>query len=240
MVSMGDLAASGGYYIAAPADVVFAEPSTMTGSIGDLRGSRSNAAPAGDIARHQRRDQPPRRPRRLPVALPAVDRGGAEDGHGQDALPLRPVPRHRARTAARSRGLTVGASVDELGRGQVWTGALAQSVGLVDKLGGLAAAIDEAVAPRPASPSAATSCRRSRCCRAPKAGLLRHLAGAADEVEARRAGRPCDRPRSSDARRSCAPPCACSRPRCSRRQRRPGAAPLRHRPALTRRAAPVV
>ena len=42
-----------------------------------------------------------------------------------------------------SRGLTV-ARVDELGRGQVWTGALAQSVGLVDRLGGLADAIDEA------------------------------------------------------------------------------------------------
>ncbi len=34
VVSMGDLAASGGYYIAAPADVIYAEPSTMTGSIG--------------------------------------------------------------------------------------------------------------------------------------------------------------------------------------------------------------
>ena len=40
--------------------------------------------------------------------------------------------------------LTV-ARVDELGRGQVWTGALAQSVGLVDRMGGLSAAIDEAV-----------------------------------------------------------------------------------------------
>jgi protease-4 len=43
-----------------------------------------------------------------------------------------------------SRGLTV-AKVDELGRGQVWTGALAQSVGLVDRMGGVAEAIDEAV-----------------------------------------------------------------------------------------------
>ena len=34
VVSMGDLAASGGYYIAAPADVIYAEPSTLTGSIG--------------------------------------------------------------------------------------------------------------------------------------------------------------------------------------------------------------
>jgi protease-4 len=44
----------------------------------------------------------------------------------------------------KARGLTV-ARVDELGRGQVWTGAQALSVGLVDRLGGLADAIDEAV-----------------------------------------------------------------------------------------------
>ena len=47
-------------------------------------------------------------------------------------------------TGRKSRGLTV-ARVDELGRGQVWTGALAQSMGLVDRMGGLSAAIDEAV-----------------------------------------------------------------------------------------------
>jgi protease-4 len=43
----------------------------------------------------------------------------------------------------KAKGLTA-ARVDELGRGRVWTGALAQSVGLVDKLGGLSEAIDEA------------------------------------------------------------------------------------------------
>src|SRR4029077_2474971 len=40
-----------------------------------------------------------------------------------------------------SRGLTV-AKVDDIGRGQVWTGALAQSIGLVDRMGGVGDAVD--------------------------------------------------------------------------------------------------
>jgi ClpP class serine protease len=43
----------------------------------------------------------------------------------------------------KSRGLTA-ARVDELGRGQIWSGGTAQSLGLIDRLGGLAAAVDEA------------------------------------------------------------------------------------------------
>jgi ClpP class serine protease len=43
----------------------------------------------------------------------------------------------------RTRGLTA-ARVDELGRGHIWSGARAQGLGLVDKLGGISAAVDEA------------------------------------------------------------------------------------------------
>ena len=65
----------------------------------------------------------------------------------------------------KSRGLTV-ARVDELGRGQVWTGALAQSVGLVDRLGGLGRRDRRGDAPRrdPARPR--PGCPRFTCCRA--------------------------------------------------------------------------
>ena len=41
VVSMGDVAASGGYYIAAPADTIVAEPGTITGSIGVIGGKYS-------------------------------------------------------------------------------------------------------------------------------------------------------------------------------------------------------
>ena len=44
IVSMGDVAASGGYYIAAPADVIYAEPSTVTRLDRRVRGSRSTRA----------------------------------------------------------------------------------------------------------------------------------------------------------------------------------------------------
>ena len=78
--------------------LVFAEPSTITGSIG-IFAIKVDAAQLVSTAGHQRRDHEARRPRRLPVALPAVDRGGGEDGDGQDALPLRPVHRDRGERA---------------------------------------------------------------------------------------------------------------------------------------------
>jgi protease-4 len=138
VVSMGDMAASGGYYIAAPADIVFAEPSTITGSIGIFTLKVNAAKLVGTLG----------------INIETNNRGA----HADYMSPYRPwtdaelkmvmdkmrylygqfietVANGRA-----SRGLTV-ARVDELGRGQVWTGALAQSVGLVDKMGGLADAM---------------------------------------------------------------------------------------------------
>ena len=141
IVSMGDLAASGGYYISAPADVVYAEPSTVTGSIG-IFAIKVNAAQLVNT---------------LGINVQVTNRGA----HADYLSPYRPWTEAEVKmvmdkmrylygqfieTVAegrKTRGLTV-ARVDELGRGQVWTGALAQSVGLVDRMGGLADAIDEA------------------------------------------------------------------------------------------------
>ncbi len=141
VVSMGELAASGGYYISAPADLVFAEPSTITGSIG-IFAIKVDAAQLVSL---------------LGINVQTTNRGA----HADYLSPYRPWTEAEMKmvmdkmrylygqfieTVAegrKSRGLTV-ARVDELGRGQVWTGALAQSVGLVDRLGGLADAIDEA------------------------------------------------------------------------------------------------
>ena len=141
VVSMGELAASGGYYISAPADLVFAEPSTITGSIG-IFAIKVDAAQLVNL---------------LGINVQTTNRGA----HADYLSPYRAWTEAEVKmvmdkmrylygqfieTVAegrKSRGLTV-ARVDELGRGQVWTGALAQSVGLVDRLGGLADAIDEA------------------------------------------------------------------------------------------------
>ncbi len=62
VVSMGDMAASGGYYISAPADVIYADPSTLSGSIGIFSYKGRRAEAAGD-AGDQRRDLSSRRPR---------------------------------------------------------------------------------------------------------------------------------------------------------------------------------
>jgi protease-4 len=141
VVSMGDLAASGGYYIAAPADVIYAEPSTLSGSIG-VFGYKVDAQKLLGT---------------LGLNVETYRRGA----HADFLSPFRPwtdaeraIAEQQIRhlyqlfitTVAEgrgSRGLTPS-RVDELGQGHVWTGALAQAQGLVDRMGGLGAAIDEA------------------------------------------------------------------------------------------------
>jgi protease-4 len=141
VVSMGDLAASGGYYISAPADVIFAEPSTLSGSIG-IFGYKLNA-------------------QRLLGAIGVSVETYRRGAHADFLSPYRPWTAEELKTAEdkirhlyglfvdtvaegrRARGLTA-ARVDEIGQGHIWTGALAQRIGLVDRLGGLSAAVDEA------------------------------------------------------------------------------------------------
>jgi ClpP class serine protease len=138
---MGDLAASGGYYISAPADVIYAEPSTLSGSIGVFGFKVDAQKLLGNLG----------------INVETYRRGA----HADFLSPYRPwtdAERALAEQQIRhlyqlfvttvaegraSRGLTP-ARVDELGQGHVWTGALAQAQGLVDRMGGLGAAIDEA------------------------------------------------------------------------------------------------
>lgn len=143
VVSMGDVAASGGYYIAAPSDAIFAEPSTTTGSIG-IFGYKLDVS--GLLAK-------------LSLSTEVTTRGP----HADAMLPFRPwTPQEReaaqqkirhlyqmflstVATGRQRSGLTVD-RVDQLGRGHVYTGAQAKALGLVDELGGVTAAIDRAVA----------------------------------------------------------------------------------------------
>ena len=143
VVSMGDVAASGGYYIAAPSDAIFAEPSTTTGSIG-IFGYKLDVS--GLLAK-------------LSLSTEVTTRGP----HADAMLPFRPwTPEERQAAQQKIRhlyemflstvasgrqrsGLTVE-RVDQLGRGHVYTGAQAKALGLVDELGGVTAAIDRAVA----------------------------------------------------------------------------------------------
>jgi protease IV len=190
VVSMGDLAASGGYYIAAPADVIYADPSTLSGSIG-IFGYKVDAQKLLGT---------------LGINVETYRRGA----HADFLSPYRPWTdaeralaeqqiRHlyqlfvdTVAEGRRSRGLTA-ARVDELGQGHIWTGALGQGLGLVDRMGGVSAAIDEAArlggvpVGRDQLPDLALLPPEHR-------GLLRRLAGAASVFEA--VGASDDDPRS--------------------------------------------
>ncbi|KAK9826094.1 hypothetical protein WJX81_001749 [Elliptochloris bilobata] len=131
IVSMGNVAASGGYYISAPATKIVAQPSTLTGSIGVVFG-KFNVGPA-------LRDQ-------------GVNPETIAVGDNADAmLPFADFTSSQKRTidgivdnvyngfllnVAAGRGQTVEA-VRRVAKGRVWTGEDALAHGLVDALGGL-------------------------------------------------------------------------------------------------------
>lgn len=135
VVSMGSYAASGGYYVACPADVIVALPSTLTGSIGvfggkfvvtellDKLGLTTGAVEQGARSRmySSRRPFTAAERERIDVVLDTV----YEDF---------------TRRVAEGRGLSRDA-VEQVARGRVWTGADASGVGLVDELGGLRDAV---------------------------------------------------------------------------------------------------
>ncbi len=138
VVSMGDVAASGGYYIAAPASLIMADSSTITGSIGvfglflnyeDLAkkvrlgtDGVKTARYADLLADHRRAT-----PEELAVIQTSVD------GVYEDFLAI----------VAAGRGLKRD-GVHEIAQGRVWLGEDARGLKLVDQLGGLRDAIKEA------------------------------------------------------------------------------------------------
>jgi len=138
IVSMSDVAASGGYYIATGANRIIAQPGTMTGSIGVVFARPNVRGMLG----------------RLGITTETLTRGtfAALD---DVTTPLSPAARQKlvdemthiydvfvARVAA-GRGLTAE-QVNDIGRGRVWTGAQAKENGLVDELGGFNSAVQAA------------------------------------------------------------------------------------------------
>lgn len=139
IVSMGDVAASGGYYIACAADTIVAQPNTITGSIG-VFGVIPNTKGLLD---------------KIGVTTDTVKFGKYSD-MGNTSRPLTEGERTIIQKqieqiydvfithVAEGRGLSK-ADVDSIGQGRVWSGIDAKSKGLVDVLGGLDVAIDIAV-----------------------------------------------------------------------------------------------
>lgn len=138
VVSMGSLAASGGYWVSTPGDVIFAEPNTITGSIGIfgiIPTFENTLAKIGVTADGVKTTPLTGQPDIYAGTNETVDRvlqSGIEQGY-----------RRFTGLVAQSRKMSV-ARVDEIGQGRVWDGGTARQLGLVDRFGNLDAAIAEA------------------------------------------------------------------------------------------------
>ncbi|MEO7731844.1 MAG: signal peptide peptidase SppA [Kofleriaceae bacterium] len=138
IVSMSDVAASGGYYIASGATKIFALEDTLTGSIGVVGGK---LAPEAALAKLGVRAFPMGRGKRATMMASfapwtADERAaiqGAMEAVYQVFVGRVADGRHKPRAA-----------IQAIAEGRVWTGAKAKELGLVDALGGLDAALAEA------------------------------------------------------------------------------------------------
>ncbi|GAB4150168.1 MAG: signal peptide peptidase SppA [Cyanobacteria bacterium J069] len=140
IASMGNVAASGGYYIAAQGSKVFASPNTITGSIGvfglvpNFQALANRNGVTWDVIKTGRYADIETTSRPRTEAEMALLRRMAEQAYGtflDTVAAARPLSREQ---------------VNEVGQGRVWSGVAAKNVGLVDELGGLQAALKEAAA----------------------------------------------------------------------------------------------
>jgi protease-4 len=139
VASMGDVAASGGYYISAPADVIFAEPQTITGSIGVIFMIPNTAGLIQDkLAFHF--DSIATGPNALKF-LPIIEFSDFEHEYYQERV--EEAYRKFVQLMADSRNLTYE-QVHQVAQGRVWMGEDAFAAGLVDNIGSLQDAIDMA------------------------------------------------------------------------------------------------
>jgi protease-4 len=135
VASMGDYAASGGFYVAMGADAIVAEPGTITGSIGVFSGKFSMRGLYGKLGISQETVQRGRNASLFSSYEPWNDEQRAKVRALNQAFYDTFVSK-----AAEGRHKTA-AEIEELAQGRVWTGREAAASGLVDALGGL----DEAV-----------------------------------------------------------------------------------------------
>ena len=133
---MSDLAASGGYYIAMPGQVIVAQPATLTGSIGIFTGKFALGGTMDKIG-VTTGDGEVGRERRHLFAVRAVHAGAAREGAGLHAGLLRQLRREGGRVAQDD----AGTRSTRWRRAASGPGEQARERGLVDALGGLDAAV---------------------------------------------------------------------------------------------------
>ena len=135
VVSMSDLAASGGYYIAMPAQVIVAQPSTLTGSIGIFGGKVVTGGVYGKLGA---RIESTSVGKHAEINSPARPYSPDELKKLQEQLQA--FYDQFVEKVAEARHSTPE-KIDALAQGRVWTGRQAKQNGLVDELGGLDRAI---------------------------------------------------------------------------------------------------
>ncbi len=142
IVSMGDVAASGGYYISTPASTIFAEPTTITGSIGVF-----GVIPYTGGFMENKLGLTFDRVQTNKHSVLSTNRKLTPEEFGLIQTEVDQIYTQFKKRVADGRGLTAN-QVQTIARGRVWTGVDALKIGLVDKLGGvndaLAFAIKEA------------------------------------------------------------------------------------------------
>lgn len=138
VASMGNVAASGGYWITTPADMVLAEPSTITGSIGvfgilpSFEGLLAKIGVTSDGVKT------------TPLSgEPNVMGGFSDDFNRITQLSVEDMYRRFLGLVAGARHKTPE-QIDRIAQGRVWDGGTARQLGLVDRFGGLEDAIAEA------------------------------------------------------------------------------------------------
>ena len=138
VVSMGGLAASGGYWVSTAGDTIFAEPATITGSIGifgiipTFENALAKIGVTSDGVRTTPLSGQPDLAAGTNPVLDAILQAGIENGYRQF---IGRVAAARRMTPTR---------VDEIGQGRVWDGGTARQLGLVDRFGSLNDAVAEA------------------------------------------------------------------------------------------------
>jgi protease-4 len=138
VVSMGNYAASGGYYIACNANTIFAEKNTITGSIGVFGMLPNFSGLSTKMGIHSEQVNTHQNSGNYNPFAPIDEKFKAVTTEGVEQI-YKTFVSH----VAQGRKMSF-AQVDAIAQGRVWTGADAIKIGLVDKIGGLDNAIQEA------------------------------------------------------------------------------------------------
>lgn len=138
MVSMGRVAGSGGYYVSLPGDTIFAEATTITGSIGVVSGKLVwNGLLQGKLGITTTEFT-----RGQHAALSSLNRKWNDGERAWMTAYMNSVYDQFKGRVTKSRGERIKKDLEEIAGGRVYTGAQALDLGLVDKLGGLSDALD--------------------------------------------------------------------------------------------------